>query len=135
MKDVINRILKHWTSLVEYFTDFIYNSTEQSLKEAKKSDRFKRIYAVLKPEKVSQTYARLQMISYLCSKSQIYLKTFQSSDPKAYRLHSDSCMLIVSFMSGFIAPEHVPTVCSGIEISSVDLGKVSKKKWNFPLRA
>ena len=94
-----SRIIKHWESLKSYFVDVIPNSTDQAQKDARNSDRYIRIIKVLKPSNEAANLCRLWFVVYLCSKTELYLKTFQSVKPMAYKFYTDSCLLISILMS------------------------------------
>lgn len=123
MLNVVQRILNHWQSLCEYFAVFVANSKDPSHVQARETDRYKKIINILKPTESHNSYTRLQFVVYLCNKTQIFLKNFQSEKPMAHRLFTDSIMLVSSLMSSVIKPEYIPKNCSGREFLKFDFEK------------
>ena len=117
MKLVIARIIEHWKSLTHYFVEYLPKSSEPSHKEAVKSDRYEKIIKVLKPAENKSNLARLKFVGYLCSKTETYLKTFQSEKPLSYKLHSDCCLLISNLMTSVVTAEKIPKTCDGKKFS------------------
>ena len=121
MKPTAERILKHWDSLIEYFMVFVKNSKNPSHVEARKSDRYLKIESVLKPSARLENFVRIQFAIFLCSKTEHYLKVFQSEAPLAYKLFTESCMLIAALMSSIVKENVIPKNCNGTDFINLDL--------------
>ena len=115
-----NRIINHWSSLKTYF-EIIEKSKDQTQIEARKSDRYTRIYNVLKPSNEAQNLVRLYFVVFLSSRTELYLRTFQSSKPMAFKLYMDSCFLISTLMQSIVREEHIPMTLNGSLFLKVDL--------------
>ena len=128
MKHVAQRILDHFLSLTEYFLTYLPNSTEPSHKLAVKSDQYQKIVKILKPAVNAANFARLKFIVYLSTKTETFLKTFQSEKPLGYKLHTDCCLLIANLMTSVVDGEYVPKTCDGKKFLKVDCEAERKKK-------
>ena len=128
MGPTTNRIIKHWSSLQSYFADQIANSTEQAQISQRETDRYKRIINVLKPSKEVVSLTRLQFVVFLCGRTEMYLKTFQSVKPMAYKLYTDSLLLISTLMSSIVKEEYIPKSLDGNLFLKVDLSNTSLLK-------
>ena len=107
-KKVVERIIKHWRDITEYFVIFLPNSTEKSHIDAVKTQRYRDIVKVLKNTENSANLARLKFVVYLANKTEVYLKTYQAVKPMAYRLFSDSCHMIQNLMTDVMKEEKIP---------------------------
>ena len=131
----VERALKHWKVLKEYFIEFLSKSTEKSHTETQKNDRFKRIVVALKPSASKLTFSRLKLITFLCSKTEYYLRTFQAEKPMIHRLHNENCLLISNMMSSFVKADKIPRTCNGKDFKKVNLDDpdtlLSSKRCDF----
>ena len=116
MGPTVERILKHWRALCEYFCEYLHNSTEKSHIEQRKTERYQRIVNILKPSVRKLSFARLKMVVYLCNKTQSYLKTFQAVRPMVHKLHMESCLLIINLLTSVVKAENIPNRVSGREL-------------------
>ena len=134
MKPVCERIVKHWSDLTEYFVIYLRNSTESNHIEAVKSDKYKRIYNVLKPSVNVQNLTRLKFVIHLAGKTEGYLKSFQSLQPMSYKLYIDICLMIAQLMTSVVREEKIPKDCDGAQFLKVDLEDITEKHTNNDLK-
>ena len=121
MGPTTERVLKHWKVLLEYFIEFLHKSTDKSHAETQKNDRFKKIVEALKPSARKATFSRLKLITYLCSRTENYLRIFQSEKPMIHRIHTENCQLVSTLMASFVKPENIPKSCNGKVFRNVNL--------------
>lgn len=120
MAPVSERILKHWKDLTEYFAVFLPSSDEKSHKDGVKSDRYQRIIKVLKPAENDVSQARIKFVVFLSSKTEMFLKMYQSEKPLAFRLYTDICLLVTSLLNCVMKEEHIPKECDGKQFREID---------------
>ena len=120
MKLVAERILKHWRNVTEYFVVYLPNSKETSHKEAVKSSRYQDIIKVLNSGENVRNETRLKFVVFLSGKTQVFLKTFQSLKPVAYRLFTDICLLVTSLLECVMKERFIPRQTDGKLFQEID---------------
>ena len=93
-----------WVTTVHYFTVFLPASTDGSDKNACKTERFKLIYAALKPGEELLTKARVKCLLFICELSSPFLRQFQSEKPNIHNLYTNSTALFTCLAKLIMRP-------------------------------
>ena len=80
------RLLDHFDSTVEYFTEYVSNSPLQNNKSAVKSKKYQKIIVHLCPDQVVQTKIRIKFLILLAETTKTFLTLLQSQKPMIHQL-------------------------------------------------
>jgi hypothetical protein len=95
---VLIRIVNKWETITTYFCEFVVKSTHQNDKRARETDRFKKIYNLLKPSQNAITFASISWAIHLATKTSTFLKMFQKEGPMVQKLWVQSALLLNDVM-------------------------------------
>ena len=75
---VAKRILQHWESLREYIVNFLPKDKSQASKNTIETERFKRMFNILRNSNYRKNKARIELIIFLGDLNLIFMKTILS---------------------------------------------------------